>query len=237
MNACYRPRTALFAAVAVLFGTLTPGCGDHRGHPASGVDQTHKTHDAGRRFADAEHWAARFEKPERDEWQKPEHVLAVLALPTDAKVADIGAATGYFPVRFARAVPQGMVYGVDVEPDMVRYLNERAAREGLTNLKSIVCTADDPRLPEAVDLVFICNTYHHIAERVDYFSRLRKLIRPGGRLVVVDFKKEELPVGPPPAHKLAAETVIEELASAGYALVGRDEALPYQYFLTFQVER
>jgi SAM-dependent methyltransferase len=186
-----------------------------------------------RRFKDAEHWAKRFERAGRDEWQKPDHVLAVLGLAPDATVADIGSATGYFPVRFALAAPRGRVYGLDIEPDMVRYLNERATNEGLPNLQSILAAKDDPRIPQPVDLIFLCNTYHHIADRVRYFrSRLADL-RPGGRLAIVDFKPGDLPVGPPADHKIPPDQVVSELNEAGYQLDRQDDGLPYQFFYIF----
>ncbi len=115
------------------------------------------------RFEKAEEWAPRFEDPERDAWQKPDEVIAALALPPDAKVADLGSATGYFAVRLARAVPKGHVYGVDIEPDMARYLTERARHEGLNNLTAVVGEPADPKLPEPVDLVLVVDTYHHIS--------------------------------------------------------------------------
>ncbi|MFQ5413273.1 MAG: class I SAM-dependent methyltransferase [Phycisphaerae bacterium] len=187
-----------------------------------------------RRFKDAAEWAARFEDPERDTWQRPDHVVSLVGLTDGMKIADIGSATGYFPVRFARACPTCRVYGVDIEPDMVRYLNERVAKAGLSNVESLVCDADDPKLPEPVDVIFLCNTYHHITDRVAYFARCKRLLRPGGRVVDVDFVKRALPIGPPPAHKLAADVVIDELTRAGYRLVRRDETLPYQYILVFE---
>lgn len=176
----------------------------------------------------------RFEKPEREEWQRPSEVIRSMGLRKDSRIADIGSATGYFPVRFATAVPQGKVYGIDIEEGMVDYLNGRAKREGLTNLKSILGELDNPKIPEPVDVVFICNTYHHIENRTDYFRRLRKDFRPGGRLVIVDFRKGELPVGPPDQMKLAFGQVISELGAAGYKLMQRSEVLPYQYLLIFR---
>lgn len=188
----------------------------------------------GRRFKDAEKCAKRFEDPKRDKWQRPDYVLSLLDLAADSKVGDIGSATGYFPVRFARACPDGMIYGVDVEPDMVRYLNDRAANEGLYNLKSNLCLPDDPKLPEPVDLIFICNTYHHLSDRTAYFRRCRSLLRPGGRIVSVDWYNRKQAVGPPPDHTLAADVAIQEMADAGYTLVNRDTTLPYQYILVFE---
>lgn len=202
--------------------------GEHaHGEHAHG-DQATVTH----RFADAERWAKRFEDPGRDAWQQPERVLEHLALSPAAKVVDIGAATGYFPVRFAEALPEGTVYGVDVEPTLVNYLNLRAHRAGIANLVALVCAYDDPRIPEPVDLVFICDTYHHVSERVRYFGAIKEHLREGGRLAVVDFKQGDFPVGPPNEHKLPAAKVIVELEQAGYRLVSRDE-LPYQYLLVF----
>ncbi|MBL4844626.1 MAG: methyltransferase domain-containing protein [Planctomycetes bacterium] len=200
-------------------------------------EQAERGHDDGatvhRRFDDAEVWAGRFEDPGRDAWQRPQRVLELLRLKPDARVADVGAATGYFPVRFAAAVPRGVVYGVDVEPTLVNYLSLRAHREGLSNLIALVCQPDDPCLPEPVDLVFVCDTYHHIGARVDYFTRLKQSLRPGGRLAIVDFRPGDFPVGPKDPHKLPAEAVIAELAKAGYALTLRNDELPYQYVLVF----
>ena len=183
---------------------------------------------------DAEDTARRFEDPARDEWQQPERVLDLLDLRPDMRVLDIGGATGYFPVRFAKRVPEGVVYSADIEPALVNYLTLRARREGLTNLVSLACYPDDPCAPEPVDLVFVCDTYHHVDQRVDYFKRLKEDLRPGGRLVIVDFKRGDFPVGPKDDHKLAAEVVIAELAEAGWKLTKKDESLPYQYLLVFE---
>lgn len=210
-------------------GGHAPGRGGAHGHGQGGGDHATVSH----RFEDAEAWAARFEDPERDAWQQPARVLEWLALPPEAKVADIGAATGYFPVRFARALPAGRVYGVDVEPTLVNFLNLRAQREGLTNLVALVCRPDDPAIPEPVDLIFVCDTYHHISARRDYFGALRAKLRPEGRLAIVDFGPGDFPVGPKDPHKLAAEQVVEELSQAGFALVARHDELPYQYLLVF----
>ncbi len=204
----------------------------------TGGDPNHKRHHGhmNHRFEDANTWAKKFEDPKRDEWQKPDYVLSVLNLSTNATVADIGSATGYFPVRFARACPKGMVFGLDIEADMVRYLNDRAAKEGLTNLKSIQCTASDLMLPQSVDVLFTCNTNHHIPDRVTYFRRARSQLRPGGRLVNVDWHTGPRPIGPSPKHSLPAKAAISEMEEAGFKLVKHDDTLPYQYILVFEVD-
>jgi len=195
------------------------------GHPAG--DHYH------RRFEDAEHWARVFDDPARDAWQKPEEVISALELRPSARVADLGAGTGYFAVRIARRVPEGSVYAIDIEEDMVRHLGERAAGEGLPNLEPVLATPADPRIPEPVDLVLVIDTYHHIGDRVAYFRRLSGSLRTGGRLAVIDFTRES-PIGPPPEHRIPPETVARELAQAGYAQVQAHDLLPNQYFLVFE---
>jgi cyclopropane fatty-acyl-phospholipid synthase-like methyltransferase len=223
----------LIAAPIVACGLTVPAFAqhDHHAHDANAGDSATIHH----RFENAESWANVFEDTARDAWQKPEYVIESLKLPDDAKIADIGSATGYLDVRLARAVPNGKVYGIDIEPDMVAYLNNRAKAEGLSNLTSILGEPHDPMIPEPVDLIFLCDTYHHISDRVAYFHNLQKYLKPGGRVVNIDFKPGELPVGPGPAHKLDAEQVIAELFAAGYHLKEIDESLPYQYILEFTI--
>lgn len=184
------------------------------------------------RFDNAEHWSKVFDDPERDAWQKPDEVIRALKLAPDAAVADIGSGTGYFAVRLARALPGGSVFGADLEPDMVRYLNERAAREKLPNLSSHTAAPDDPGIPAPVDLALVVNTFHHIGQRPRYFSRLKKSLKPQGRVAIVDFRSDS-PVGPPKRHRIAANAVAEEMARAGYTLEASPDFLPYQYLLIF----
>jgi len=187
-------------------------------------------------FSDAERWAQVFDDPARAEWQKPKQVVAALALAPDARVADIGSGTGYFSVRLARAVPQGKVFGADLEPDMVKYLNARAAKENLSNLTSILAAPEDPKLPEPVDLVLLVDTYHHIGARPDYFARLRDRLRPDGRVAIIDFKLDS-PTGPPRGGRIAPQEVEKEMRRAGYRRVAAHDFLPYQYFLVFAPAR
>ena len=184
-------------------------------------------------FAGSEKWAKVFDDPKRDAWQKPHEVIRALALKPDAVVADIGSGTGYFAVRFAHMVPKGKVYGLDTEPDMVKYLAERAKREGLRNLISGKAEAGDPRLPEKADLVIFVDVVHHIDSRERYFSRLRESLKSGGRVAVIDFRMDS-PVGPPKAARIAPEQVKAELKRAGYSLEREHAFLPNQYFLVFQ---
>jgi SAM-dependent methyltransferase len=185
-------------------------------------------------FRNAETWAKEFDNPDRDSWQKPDQVVEILQLAPTTRVADIGAGTGYFSVRIARLVPDGKVFAVDIEPDMLRYLGERAHHEHLHVLKPVRANVRSPNLPAQVDIALLVDTYHHIDDRVaHFFSRLKSSLRPGGRLAIVDFKVDA-PEGPPPEHRIPPEKVTAELEQAGYALVATYDFLPRQYFLVFQ---
>ena len=178
----------------------------------------HKDHDGGgmhHGFKNAEDWAKVFDDPARDAWQEPDRVVAALALTPTMTVADIGAGTGYFAVRIARAVPRGEVIATDLEPDMIRFMTERAQREGLTNLRAIVTPADDPGIPPgSVDRILIVDVWHHLGDRAAYARKLVYALRQGGQLVIVDFKLDAKR-GPPAKFRLAPADVIAELASVG----------------------
>jgi cyclopropane fatty-acyl-phospholipid synthase-like methyltransferase len=185
------------------------------------------------RFSGAEKWAKVFDDPERDQWQKPHEVIMALKLAPDAAVADIGAGTGYFAARFAHMLPRGRVYGVDLEPDMVKYLGERAKKENLVNLTAIAGAPDDARIPAPVDLVILVDVYHHVDKRAEYFRKLRASLKAGGRVAVVDFRMDS-PKGPPAKMRVTPERVKSEMQNAGYALDAEHAFLPHQYFLVFK---
>jgi SAM-dependent methyltransferase len=195
------------------------------------VAQTPHTHQHG--FGNAEQWSKVFDDPERDAWQKPHEVIQALALKPDAVVADIGAGTGYFSVRLAHVLPRGRVYAVDTESDMVKHLAARARKEGLRNLTVIPASPDNPRLPVRADLILFVDVYHHVEDRASYFPRLRASLRPGGRVAIIDFRQDS-PVGPPRAARVAPDQVKAEFARAGYALEREHGFLPHQYFLVFR---
>ena len=165
------------------------------------------------RFENADRWAKVFDDPARDQWQEPDRVIAALELGPAMTVADVGAGTGYFAVRLARAVPSGKVIATDVEADMIRYMTERAKREGLTNLAAIVTPPDDPQLPK-VDRILVVDVWHHLGDRVGYAKKLAAALGPGGRLAVVDFKLDAK-LGPPKHHRLAPDQIAADLRAAG----------------------
>lgn len=182
---------------------------------------------------DPTRYMAALDDPARDAWQKPHDVLMALGLKDGDVVADIGAGSGYFALRFARHVGAGKVLAVDVAQPMLDELATRASAAGLTNVTPVLARPDDPTLPPAgVNVVFTCNTWHHIEQRPAYLARVKQALAPGGRFVIVDFHKNA-PVGPPPSMKLTREEVLAEAQAAGFVLKGESRFLPHQYFLVF----
>ena len=186
-------------------------------------DQHHAMH------MDAGTFARVLEDPSRDAWQKPHEVVMALGLKADESIADLGAGTGYFSRRFARHA--GKVWAVDIDPKLL----EIAGKGKPANLEIVLGKADDPMLPVgAVDTIFICDVWHHIEERAAYLVKLKKALKPGGRIVVVDFKEGKLPVGPPPSMKITEKELVGEFAAVGLRVSRRHEMLPHQYFLEFR---
>lgn len=187
---------------------------------------THQNHS---KHMSAEHYLGVLDDASRDAWQKPHDVVMALNLHSTEVVADIGAGTGYFARRFAHHA--GKVLAVDIEPKLLAV----AAKNAPANLTTVLAMADDPKLQAgSVDTIFICDVLHHIDDRAAYLPKLVQALKPGGRIVIVDFHKRELPVGPPPTMKIAKEDVVAEMKAAGLRLVKDDEQLPHQYFLTFK---
>jgi ubiquinone/menaquinone biosynthesis C-methylase UbiE len=204
---------------------------------AAGTGGPHDADDAPvhHAFDDAQRWAKVFDDPGRNTWQKPDEIIGAMKIRPGMMVADLGAGTGYFTAYLSRAVgPQGTVLAIDPEPEMIKFLGQRAHKDGLHNVLPVLGMYEDPFLPPGrVDRVLIVDTYHHIDDRLDYFGRMRADMAPGGKVVVVDFHKRPLPVGPPPEHKLERETVVDEMERAGWRLDGEIRSLPYQYVLIF----
>jgi ubiquinone/menaquinone biosynthesis C-methylase UbiE len=192
-------------------------------------------HEMHRLHQDSPAYIAMLEDPARDAYQKPAEVVAALALKPGEIVADIGAGSGYFALRMAKDVgPTGRVYAVDVSPDMIVHLNRRLRDAGVTGVQTILSAPDDPLLPDAsVDRFFICDTWHHIEDQAKYLGLMKRMLRPGGQVVMIDFQKRDLPVGPPLPMKIAREDLVKQMEKAGFRLAREHTILPYQYFLAF----
>ncbi|MEM9553903.1 MAG: methyltransferase domain-containing protein [Acidobacteriota bacterium] len=228
-------------AMALVLIALGPTAGtaraqdEHAGHDKHsehGQHAEHGQHTDGLRhdFSDVARWSARFDDPSRDDWQKPDEVAKMLGAVPGAIVADLGAGTGYFLGPLSRAVGAGgRVLALEPEETLVEHMRERAAQAGWAQVEVRQIGYDDPGLePESVDGILIVNTWHHLGDRPRYAAALLRALRPEGRVLVVDYTRES-PQGPPPAHRLPPEQVIEELVAGGFDASQLDESLPLQY--------
>lgn len=204
--------------------------------PAAAQDREQRSHEQMHHLhQDSQAYIAMLEDPGRDEYQKPQEVLAALDLHEGETIADIGSGSGYFSLRFASAVGDtGRVFAVDVDPDMIRHLNRRLRDAGVHNVQTVLADADDPLLPDAsVDRFVVVDTWHHIGEPKHYLGLMKRMLKPGGQVVMIDFQKRELPFGPPLEMKIAREDLIRQMEEAGFRLQQEHTFLPYQYFLVF----
>jgi len=172
-----------------------------------------------------------FESEERDAYQHPEKVLKYLGKIKGKSIMDLGAGSGYFSIRLAKTGAK--VISADVNEKFQAYLKERITKEKISNLELRKIPYDNPMLEaEEVDLVLTVNTYHHIENRSEYFSKVKSGIKKGGELIIIDFFKAEIPVGPPNDHKVSIDEVISELKEAGYKDFTIDvNLLPYQFII------
>lgn len=175
----------------------------------------------------------RMNDPSRDTWQKPEGVVEKLAITPGARVADLGAGGGYFTWHLAKAVgPKGIVYAVDIDDTALNMIYKEMLARGTPNVRPIRAETNDPRLPEPVDLVFSCDTYHHMKDRVAYFHFLASALRPGGRVAILDFHPRGFFSGLL-GHGTTKEEVRREMEDAGYRLVNDYNVVESQHFQIF----
>ena len=174
------------------------------------------------------------EGPDRDAWQMPDEVMDALGIADGAMVADLGAGGGWFTVRLARRVgPSGRVYAQDIQPQMIESISRRVSREGLANVRTVLGTADDPRLPGALDAVLIVGTYPEISDPVTLLRRVAASLKPSGRLGIVDFTLEGGGPGPPLEERIEPRAVVDNAERAGLRLLAHAHFLRYQYLLVF----
>jgi arsenite methyltransferase len=194
--------------------------------PAAQTQQSNPASESGR-------LTPRLEAEARDKWQKPDEVVKLMQVQPGQVIADIGAGEGYFTRRFALAVgPTGKAIGLDLDSAAVRKMTADAKRRGLTSYEARLVSPDDPLLaPGSVDVIFLCNAYHEVNDRVAYFARVKAALRAGGRLVIIDYIKTK----EHDKHASRKEDVVDELGRAGYRLAKEFDLLqPRQMFLEFE---
>jgi arsenite methyltransferase len=195
------------------------------------MHEMHKVHQ------DPKAYIAMLDDPARDAYQKPHEVITALKLKKGEVIADIGAGSGYFSFRLAHHTGDaGRVYAVDVNPDMIVHLNRRIRDLQSKNVVTILAAPDDPLLADAsTDRFFICDTWHHIEDRPRYLALLKKMLKPGGQVVMIDFKKTQTPMGPPLEMRIDRNDLVKEMETSGFRLAAEHTFLPYQYFLVFKL--
>ncbi len=206
----------------VLLAALGLGCG--------GSSSQHSATPPPSGPPDPQAYAAQLDAKDRYWWQQPDRVVELLDCRPGMTVVDLGAGTGYFLPYLSRAVGQsGRVLGLDVERSMVDIMAQRIQRERLYNVSPRLVSAEDPSLaPGSVDRVLVVNTWHHLTDRIAYAQKVLEALRPGGRVLIIDFDQDS-PEGPPLEMRLSPSTVSSELESAGFAAELLKESLPYQY--------
>ncbi len=192
---------------------------------------------SGRRYAPVMGYqgAPWLERSEREDEEAPDIALNVLRIAKGSSVADIGAGSGYITVRLAARVgPTGLVYANDVQPQMLNILGRRLLDKKITNVTLIEGTFDDPKLPPAsVDLILMVDVYHEMSEPQAMLRHLRASLKPGGRLVLLEYRKEDPMVPIKPEHKMSVAEAKMEVEAEGFTLSKVDEALPRQHILIF----
>src|SRR4029079_15039256 len=169
----------------------------------------------------------------------PSKAIVLLDLKPGMTVADIGAGSGYYSSRMAKRVgPTGRVYATDIQPGMIELLKRRITSEALTNVTTVLGGMDDPRLPpNAIDLAILVDVYHELQEPQIFLQRLKETFKPGGRLVLLEFRKEDPKVPILEVHKMSVAEVKQELEAEGFVLSNVIETLPWQHILVLTLKQ
>ena len=175
------------------------------------------------------------ERPERERQERTDLLIAGLILSDDFVVADIGAGTGFFTFPIAQRVPKGKVFAVDIQPEMLARIARRKMLEEVVNVETVLGEQDDPKLPKnQIDLAFIVDAYHEFSFPREMGERLKESLRPGGQLVLVEYRAEDPRVPIKRLHKMSEVQVKQEMAAIGLDWVRTDSYLPQQHVLVFQ---
>ena len=178
------------------------------------------------------------ERPEREDEEAPSKAIDALDLKPGMVVADIGAGSGYYASRIAKRVgPTGRVYATDIQPGMIELLDRRIKSEGLTNVTTVLGGMDDPKLPpKSIDLAIMVDVYHELQQPQLFLQRLKDTFKPGGRLVLLEFRKEDPKVPILEVHKMSIAEVKQELEAEGFAIEKVIDVLPWQHIIVLGVK-
>jgi ubiquinone/menaquinone biosynthesis C-methylase UbiE len=192
---------------------------------------------SGRRFAEVMdvRGAAWLDRPERETEEAPDEALNIIGIKRGSSVADIGAGSGYMTIRLSKRVgANGVVYANDIQQPMLDILDKRLKSGRLTNVQLILGNPDDPKLPPAsVDLALLVDVYHELSQPQAMLKRLHEAVKPGGRLVLLEYKKEDPSIPIRPEHKMSVAEAKMEVEPEGFRLGRVDDGLPWQHVLIF----
>jgi SAM-dependent methyltransferase len=175
------------------------------------------------------------DRPEREAEEAPSLLIRAMKLRKGISVADIGAGTGYFTFRIAPQVAPGKVYAVDIQPEMLTIIKERTEKQRLNNVVPVLGKIDDPKLPPAsCDLIFLVDVYHEFDHPYEMTDAMVKALKPGGRLLLVEYRLEDPRVPIKLVHKMSEAQVRKEMAQFPLRFVGNDRRLPRQHILIFE---
>ena len=195
-----------------------------------GAAHEHKTP-----FGSTEKYIDFLERPDRVTWQKPGAVIEAFKLKGDEKIADVGAGSGYFSLRFASALPRGRVYAIDVDPAMIHHIRHRAMADTIDNVEVILSSPDDPKVPKDSEIVFICDVLHHVENKSQWLKKIHGEVETGARLILIEYKEGDLPQGPPEWMKMSPKEVTANALGAGFTHGSTDnDLLPYQTMFVFE---
>ncbi|MFK7830238.1 MAG: class I SAM-dependent methyltransferase [Congregibacter sp.] len=175
------------------------------------------------------------ERPQRERQERTDLLIRNLPLEPGYEVADIGAGTGFFTFPVAQRVPEGTVYAVDIQPEMLRIVEDRKIERGISNVLTIQGSARTPNLPRAsIDLAFIVDAYHEFSHPLEMGLALADALRPGGRLILIEYRAEDGKVPIKRLHKMSEAQARKEMAAIGLRWVRTDNYLPQQHVLVFE---
>jgi precorrin-6B methylase 2 len=201
---------------------------DHHHHPHKHKEPKELTPEK------AAFFLKKWESPKRDKWQMPDKIVEELGIKPGWNIADIGSGGGYFTVRFSRAVgTEGKVYAVDVEKLYLEYMAKRIEEKNISNVELVHAKYDDPLLARnSLDMIFICNAWHHIKSREGYIWKLYRALKPDGRLVVVEFRYQQPQIKRVNLdHRIPRNQTLKLAREGGFKLHGEYFFLPRQYLL------
>ncbi len=185
-------------------------------------------------FEQIEAYIQFLERPDRAAWQKPDEVVQALQVKANDRVLDLGAGSGYFSFPIARAQAEARVFAADVEPEMIRHIHHQAMLQNVSNIEVMLLDAAQPKIPDAINVVLMCDVLHHVADPVAWMTTVVQQLPENARFFVIEFNDKDIPEGPPKEHRIPKARIQEVASQAGLKLT-RDlsDLLPYQFFLEF----